>query len=131
MAGFLADRGVRPGDRVGLVLPDVPEFAALYYGILRLGAVVVPMSPLLAEHEVAAPAGRLRGRPSWLGARRGPTGRPAARALGVVAWLLGPAGCADLVADAAPLDADRAEGARRHGGHRLHRRHDRRRVAPS
>ncbi|WP_405136442.1 helix-turn-helix domain-containing protein [Nocardia sp. NBC_01388] len=35
------------------MLPNVPHFAALYFGILRAGAVVVPMNPLLKEREVA------------------------------------------------------------------------------
>jgi long-chain acyl-CoA synthetase len=35
------------------MLPNVPEFAILYYGVLRAGAVVVPMNPLLKEREVA------------------------------------------------------------------------------
>ena len=35
------------------MVPDVPEFAAFYYGILRLGAVVVPMSALLSERGVS------------------------------------------------------------------------------
>jgi len=52
VAGLLRERGVRPGDRVALMLPNVPEFAVLYYGILRAGAVVVPMNPLLKEREV-------------------------------------------------------------------------------
>lgn len=52
-AGFLLGRGIGPGDRVGLMLPNVPLFAALYYGVLRLGAVVVPMNPMLKEREVA------------------------------------------------------------------------------
>jgi long-chain acyl-CoA synthetase len=52
-AAFLAARGVRPGDRVGLMLPNLPEFPALYYGILRAGAVVVPMNPLLRQREIA------------------------------------------------------------------------------
>ena len=52
-AGFLLGRGIRPGDRVGVMLPNVPLFAALYYGVLRLGAIVVPMNPLLKEREVA------------------------------------------------------------------------------
>ena len=43
----------RPGDRVGLMMPNVPEFAMAYYGILRAGAVVVPMNTLLKEREVA------------------------------------------------------------------------------
>jgi long-chain acyl-CoA synthetase len=63
VAGLLAGRGVGPGDRVGLMLPNVPYFAAAYYGILRLGAVVVPMNVLLKAREVsfylADPAARL------------------------------------------------------------------------
>src|SRR4051794_11903823 len=53
VAGLLAARGVGPGDRVGLQLPNVPPFAVLFFGILRLGAVVVPLNPLLKEREVA------------------------------------------------------------------------------
>ncbi|MEV4414386.1 long-chain fatty acid--CoA ligase [Catellatospora sp. NPDC049609] len=53
VAGLLRERGVRPGDRVGLMLPNVPQFAAAYYGILRAGAVVVPMNVLLKSREVA------------------------------------------------------------------------------
>ncbi|MEV6765496.1 long-chain fatty acid--CoA ligase [Streptomyces sp. NPDC051105] len=53
MAGLLRDRGVRPGDRVAVMLPDVPEFAFVYYGVLRAGGVVVPMNPLLKSREVA------------------------------------------------------------------------------
>jgi long-chain acyl-CoA synthetase len=52
VAGLLAADGVHPGDRVALMLPNVPDFAAVYYGILRAGAVVVPMNPLLKEREV-------------------------------------------------------------------------------
>jgi long-chain acyl-CoA synthetase len=51
-AGLLRERGMRPGDRVALMLPNVPEFAIAYYGILRAGGVVVPMNPLLKEREV-------------------------------------------------------------------------------
>jgi long-chain acyl-CoA synthetase len=53
VAGLLRARGVGPGDRVGMMLPNVPHFAAIYYGILRLGAVVVPMNPLLRARETA------------------------------------------------------------------------------
>ncbi|MBC3190338.1 long-chain fatty acid--CoA ligase [Pseudonocardia sp. C8] len=52
VAALLAARGVSPGSPVGLMLPNVPEFAVLYYGILRAGGVVVPMNPLLKEREV-------------------------------------------------------------------------------
>ncbi|MFE0641013.1 long-chain fatty acid--CoA ligase [Streptomyces sp. NPDC058877] len=50
-AALLRSEGVRPGDRVALMLPNVPEFVFLYYGILRAGAVVVPMNPLLKSRE--------------------------------------------------------------------------------
>ena len=52
-AGLLQERGVQPGDRVGLMLPNVPQFPILYYAILRVGAIAVPMNPLLKEREVA------------------------------------------------------------------------------
>ncbi|MGD1225693.1 long-chain fatty acid--CoA ligase [Streptomyces krungchingensis] len=52
-AAFLAARGVVPGDRVGLMLPNLLEFPVLYYGALRAGAVVVPMNPLLKPREIA------------------------------------------------------------------------------
>jgi long-chain acyl-CoA synthetase len=52
-AGLLAAEGIEPGDRVGLMLPNVPQFPVLYYGILRAGGIVVPMNVLLKEREVA------------------------------------------------------------------------------
>jgi len=53
VAGLLAAYDVAPGDRVAIMLPNVPEFASIYYGVLRAGAVVVPMNPLLKAREVA------------------------------------------------------------------------------
>ncbi|MFE5481136.1 long-chain fatty acid--CoA ligase [Streptomyces sp. NPDC056527] len=50
-AALLRAEGVQPGDRVALMLPNVPEFVVLYYGVLRAGAVVVPMNPLLKTRE--------------------------------------------------------------------------------
>jgi len=50
---LLKAQGVEPGDRVGLMAANVPEFAILYYGALRAGAAVVPMNPLLKEREIA------------------------------------------------------------------------------
>jgi long-chain acyl-CoA synthetase len=52
VARLLELEGFQPGDRVGLMLPNVPEFAVIYYGVLRAGGVVVPMNPLLKEREV-------------------------------------------------------------------------------
>ena len=35
IAGLLAEHGVAAGDRVGIMLPNVPHFAVVYYGVLR------------------------------------------------------------------------------------------------
>ncbi len=52
-ATVLAEHGVRPGDRVALIMPNVAYFPITYYAILRSGAVVVPMNPLLKAGEIA------------------------------------------------------------------------------
>src|SRR3954466_12494756 len=52
VAGLLKAKGVGSGDRVGIMLPNVPHFAVAYYGVLRAGAVVVPMNVLLKGREV-------------------------------------------------------------------------------
>ena len=52
-AGLLKAEGFEAGDRVGIMLPNVPYFAVIYYGVLRAGGVVVPMNPLLKGREVA------------------------------------------------------------------------------
>ncbi len=52
VAGLLLERGLEPGDRVGVMLPNVVEFALVYYGVLRAGGVVVPMNVLLKQREV-------------------------------------------------------------------------------
>jgi long-chain acyl-CoA synthetase len=53
VAGSLRQAGVQPGDRIGLMLPNVPQFPIAYYGILKAGAVVVPINVLLKAHEIA------------------------------------------------------------------------------
>jgi long-chain acyl-CoA synthetase len=53
VATLLEQAGIEPGDRVGLMLPNTPAFAVLFYGIMRRGAVAVPMNPLLKSREVA------------------------------------------------------------------------------
>ena len=52
VAGMLERWGVEPGDRVALMVPNIPQFALLYYGILRAGAVVVPLNVLSSRREV-------------------------------------------------------------------------------
>ncbi|MBA2518004.1 MAG: long-chain fatty acid--CoA ligase [Solirubrobacterales bacterium] len=53
VAGLLRERGVGAGDRVAVMLPNLPPFAFAYYGALRLGAVVQPMNVLLKRREVS------------------------------------------------------------------------------
>ncbi|HEY8583704.1 MAG TPA: AMP-binding protein, partial [Capillimicrobium sp.] len=52
-AALLTAHGVRRGDRVALQLPNVPAFVDLYFAVLRLGATVVPLNPLLKAGETA------------------------------------------------------------------------------
>ena len=52
-AAVLSDHGVQPGDRVALIMPNVAYFPIAYYAILRLGAIVVPMNPLLKAGEIS------------------------------------------------------------------------------
>lgn len=53
LAGFLRRRGIRPGARVGMMLPNVPELVVVYYGVLRMGGVVVPIEPGLDSGAIA------------------------------------------------------------------------------
>jgi long-chain acyl-CoA synthetase len=52
VAANLAAAGLAPGDRVALQLPNIPQFIVAYFGILKLGAVVVPMNVLLKAPEI-------------------------------------------------------------------------------
>jgi len=53
VANLLVSRGIRPGDKVALSCPNLPYFPILYYGILKAGAVVVPLNVLLKGREIA------------------------------------------------------------------------------
>ena len=53
VAGWLGELGVRPGDRVAVSLPNIPQMPIIYYGILWAGGVVVPMNPLYKGREFA------------------------------------------------------------------------------
>jgi long-chain acyl-CoA synthetase len=52
VANALARMGVRPGDRVVVLMPNCPEVLATYGGILKAGAVIVPIVFLLSADEV-------------------------------------------------------------------------------
>ena len=51
-AAYLDDRGLRPGDRVGVMLANRPVFAMVFYGVLHAGGVAVPMDPMCSAGDV-------------------------------------------------------------------------------
>ena len=53
VANGLRARGVGPGDKVALTCPNLPFFPIAYFGILKAGAVVVPLNVLLKPREIA------------------------------------------------------------------------------
>ena len=52
LAAALAARGIRPGDRIGLLCPNGSPFVVAYLGILKAGATVVPLNLLLNPREM-------------------------------------------------------------------------------
>ncbi len=54
MAAALRARGLKPGERVGILLPNVPEYLTAVFGTWMAGGVVVPLSPLMVAEEVGA-----------------------------------------------------------------------------
>ena len=52
-AGELARLGIHRGQHVAILLPNVPEFSVAYFGILYMGATVVPLNTLLTADEIA------------------------------------------------------------------------------
>jgi long-chain acyl-CoA synthetase len=54
-ASALAVLGVKRGDRVGLLLPNCPQFFIAQYGAWKLGAIVAPLNPIYTEHELEGP----------------------------------------------------------------------------
>jgi len=52
IAEVFRSRGMKQGDHVLLLAPNVPEFTAVYYAVLRIGAVVVPVNPIFIPQEI-------------------------------------------------------------------------------
>jgi long-chain acyl-CoA synthetase len=52
VAAFLKHLGVKKGDRVAIILPNVPQYPAVHYAVMRLGAIAVPTNPLYVEREL-------------------------------------------------------------------------------
>ena len=52
VANGLRAKGIKVGDKVALSCPNLPFFPIIYFGILKVGAVVVPLSVLLKKDEI-------------------------------------------------------------------------------
>lgn len=57
LATALADMGVKKGDRIGIFMPNTPQFVMAYFGILKAGGVVVATNPLYTPPEIAQQTG--------------------------------------------------------------------------
>jgi len=102
VAGVLRQRGVKPGDPVGVMLPNVAEFATIYYGVLRAGGAVVPMNPLLKAREVGYYLGDSGARLIFAWHGFAGEAQAGARQEGAEAVSVDPATFPDLAASAAP-----------------------------
>jgi long-chain acyl-CoA synthetase len=54
-AAAFAALGIKRGDRVGLMLPNCPQFFVAQFGAWKLGAIVAPLNPTYTEHELEGP----------------------------------------------------------------------------
>ena len=52
LARGMLELGVAKGDKVGLWMPNIPEWVVCYFAVARIGAVVVPMNTRYKTHEV-------------------------------------------------------------------------------
>jgi long-chain acyl-CoA synthetase len=108
VATYLDRAGINPGDRIGIMLPNSAAFAVVYYGIMRQGAIAVPMNPLLKAREIEfylsnTGAKALFGAPAFAEAAT-----DGAAAAGAQAWLVDdatlPALIEGLPEQAAPIE---------------------------
>jgi long-chain acyl-CoA synthetase len=99
VATLLERDGIEPGDRIGLMLPNSPAFALAYYGIMRLGAIAVPMNPLLKSREVEFYLGNTSAKGLFAHPLFAEAANGGAAAVNAKTWLVDDAGLADLIAD--------------------------------
>ena len=59
LAAALIDLGVKKGDRVGILIPNTPQFVMAYFAILKAGGVVVATNPQYTAREIIHQANEL------------------------------------------------------------------------
>src|SRR5262245_54410417 len=99
MASFLERVGIEPGDRVGMMLPNTPAFAVVFYGIMRRGAIAVPMNPLLKAREIEFYLSNTSTKHLFATPAFADAAVAGAEAADAGVWLVDDAGLAELIAD--------------------------------
>ncbi|MFB6944034.1 long-chain fatty acid--CoA ligase [Streptomyces sp. NPDC056305] len=108
-ASVLRANGVRPGDRVAMLLVDTPQFPVVYFGVLAAGAVAIPLNVMSTASEIDHVLTDADARFLVCAASLLAQAREAAEPLGTVLLTVGPgpAGTVDLENAAqgtAPID---------------------------
>lgn len=99
VATFLDRAGIAPGDRVGIMLPNTPAFAVVFYGILSRGAVAVPMNPLLKAREIEFYLANTGAKAIFATPAFAQEATAAAAAAGAKPWLVDDASLTELIAE--------------------------------
>jgi long-chain acyl-CoA synthetase len=105
VATLLEQAGVQPGDRVGIMLPNTPAFAIVFYGIMYRGAVAVPMNPLLKSREVSYYLSNSGAKALFAAPAFADEATAGADQVGAQSWLVDDAGLAELIADLPAQDS--------------------------
>jgi long-chain acyl-CoA synthetase len=105
VATLLEQAGVEPGDRVGVMLPNTPAFAIVFYGIMYRGAVAVPMNPLLKFREVSYYLSNSGAKALFAAPAFADEATAGAGEVGAHCWLVDDAALAELIADLPRQDA--------------------------
>jgi long-chain acyl-CoA synthetase len=99
VATLLEKAGIEPGDRVGVMLPNTPAFAIVFYGIMYRGAVAVPMNPLLKSREVSYYLSNSGAKALFAAPIFADEATAGADEVGAHCWLVDDSGLAELIAD--------------------------------
>ncbi|RCG28779.1 long-chain fatty acid--CoA ligase [Streptomyces diacarni] len=115
-ASVLRANGVRPGDRVAVLLADTPQFPVTYFGVLTAGAVAIPLNVMSTASEIEHVLTDADASFLVCGASLFARAREAAEPVGAALLTVGPgpAGTVDLedaAQDAAPIEISAARGA--------------------
>src|SRR6201993_1435634 len=105
VATLLEQAGIEPGDRVGVMLPNTPAFAIVFYGIMYRGAVAVPMNPLLKSREVSYYLSNSGAKALFATPAFGDEATAGAAEVGAQCWLVDDAALMKLIADLPAQDS--------------------------